>query len=171
MHSRTAFTIALIPATLAAHLLVAACGGSEGTSQAGPGAGGSGGSGGDGAAGGAAVTTGAGVTTGSATMSGSGSGSGGNVPECMCAPKDPTPVDVACDVKYAKLDLPGYSAADLRGVTALGTLVPGNWIAGAKWGTAPVIIGDGFVAVECVHSSSTLFMGVTFMLPPQIKAP
>lgn len=155
MTPRTSFTLALIPATLAAHLLVAACGGSEGTSHAGPGAGGSGGSGsGSGAGGAAAVTTGAGVTTGSVTT---GSGGSGPVPQCDCAPKPPAAFEVPCKmdpttVMIAELEVSGASMADLARVVAIGHQTdPQLAVGSANYNaiTLPVRIGDGHVSVTC----------------------
>jgi hypothetical protein len=171
--NRHVFTLVLIPASLAVHLLVAACGGNEGTSQAGPGAGGSGG-GGTGAGGAAAVTTGAGVTTGSATT-GAGSG-GGNVPECMCAPKPPIAYDVPCfkdqsTAMIAELALPGVPPQNIARVIAVAHQTDPQVIVGSATYNAisvPVRIGDGYVMVMCEKTGLPFVQetkSVTFYVP------
>lgn len=169
--NRHAFTFTLIPASLAVHLLVAACGGSEGTSQAGPGAGGSGG--GSGAGGAASVTTGAGVTTGSATT---GAGSGGNVPECMCAPKPPVVyvVDCAPDAHgnlLAEVSLPGATLDQLASVNAIGTFSQANDQLGSvvySGQRAVVLVADGHAAVNCKWTVGMApYSSVRFVVPAQ----
>lgn len=172
--TRTAFTFALIPASLAVHLLVAACGGDEGTSQAGPGAGGSGGGGsGSGAGGAASVTTGTGSTTGSGA---NGGGGGQPLPECMCVPKPPIAYDVPCfkdqsTAMIAELALPGVPQSAIARIVAVAHQTEPQVIVGNATYNAisvPIRIGDGYVMVMCEKTGLPFVQetkSVTFYVP------
>ena len=171
---RFPLAVALVPASLAVHLLLAACGGADtSTAQAGPGAGGSGG---------AASSTGAGAggagSTGGVTT---GSGSGGSLPFCDCAPKPPTVYEVPCAkdasaVFVAELALPGKTMADLAMVRAVGTMekpaqsVGGATVGSVDFGAVSVqpFVANGHLMVSCAGDPMALrtkLTSVTFYVP------
>ena len=176
---RFPLAVAIVPASLAVHLLLAACGGAEtSTAQAGPGAGGAGG--------GAASSTGSGAggagSTGSVTAGvTTGSGSGGALPFCDCAPKPPTVYEVPCakdasTVFVAELALPGRTVADLAMVRAVGTMekpaqgVGGTLVGSVEFGSVAVqpFIADEHLMVYCGGDQMALrtkLTSVTFFVP------
>lgn len=168
--SRFPLALAIVPASLAVHLLLAACGGADtSTAQAGPGAGGSGGaSASTGAGAGSTGTTTAGVTTGS--------GSGGAQPVCDCAPKPPTVYEVPCvkdptTAMIAELALPGVPMASLARVVAIGHQTDPQLVVGSADYTAttlPVRVADGHVMVMCETTGMPFKQtttSVTFYVP------
>ena len=170
---RIPLAVALVPASLAVHLLLAACGGADtSTAQAGPGAGGSGG---------AASSTGSGAggagSTGTATGGvTTGSGSGGSLPFCGCAPKPPTVYEVACikdptTATIAELALPGATMASLARVVAIGHQTDPQLAVGSADYTAttlPVRVAEGHVMVMCETTGMPFKQtttSVTFYVP------
>ena len=168
--SRFPLALAIVPASLAVHLLLAACGGADtSTAQAGPGAGGSGG---------ASASTGAGAGSTGVTTAGvtTGSGSGGAQPVCDCAPKPPAVYEVLCakdptTIMIAELALPGVSMGDLARVVAIGHQSDPQLVVGSADYTAmalPVRVADGHVMVMCETTGMPFKQtttSVTFYVP------